>query len=461
MTRLIIVAAGAIGLILFVAFVTARLVRSRAGGLSVRMQIFLALAFVVGAFAFGLGILVLDRIKARANLLGREAALDEARAVAALVSAEMKGRGDSLADVARKLQGEQPEGGTTDLHLTLFDATGRAVFSSGRSADEDGTVAVTLPITLQGKAVGSVRVVKPTLVIRKTLADFAPTILIISLLLGALAAGSAVLISRTIATPIEELTNFAERVSAGDRRAPPPPGHGREVKRLSEAIDSMRRELQGRPFVETFAADLSHELKNPVAAIRASAEVLCDGASDEPEQAAHFLARILESTERIEELLGGLLSLARLEARGVESGTTVDLRVVAGRVIDTAQKAGAQVELESKGQAQVHGDATWLALALENLVDNARVHGDPNQPIHIALDREDDEVICAVTNPGQVSPHVYKRIFRRFVTTRANQGGTGLGLAIVRAVAEAHGGRAECIHPGPPSVEFHITLPAA
>ena len=66
-----------------------------------------------------------------------------------------------------------------------------------------------------------------------------------------------------------------------------------------------------------------------------------------------------------------------------------------------------------------------------------------------------------VANQGSVAKHMQGRLFRRFVTTRAASGGTGLGLAIVRAVAEAHGGRAELARPGPPEVEFRITLPAA
>jgi two-component system sensor histidine kinase CreC len=70
-------------------------------------------------------------------------------------------------------------------------------------------------------------------------------------------------------------------------------------------------------------------------------------------------------------------------------------------------------------------------------------------------------VTITVKNEGQVGRHVEKRLFRRFVTTRADRGGTGLGLAIVRAIAEAHSGSAECTSKGPPEVEFKITLPAA
>ena len=171
------------------------------------------------------------------------------------------------------------------------------------------------PILTRGAVAGSARVVKPTVVMRRLLEDFAPTVLVISLVLGAAAAAAAVLIGRAIARPIEKLTAFAEKVSAGERVAAPLEPAGREVTRLNRSIDSMRRQLQGRPFVETFAADLSHELKNPVAAIRASAEVLEEGAIDEPEEARRFVARIREATERIERLLGDLLSLARIEGR--------------------------------------------------------------------------------------------------------------------------------------------------
>ena len=414
MIRLCIVAAGAIGLIVFVAFVAVRLIRSRTSGMSIRMQFFIALALIVGAFAFGLGVLVLDRVKARANLLGREAALDEAKAVAALVATDMKASGASLETVARKLETGRPSADDPELHLTLLDASDRPVFARGRPPNEDGTVSVTVPIMVGDRAVGSVRVVKPTLTIRHTLADFAPTVLIISLILGAVAAGAAARLGSTIARPIEELINFAERVSAGERRAPPPPAHGREVKRLSASLDSMRRELQGRPFVEAFAADLSHELKNPVAAIRASAEVLRDGAAAEPEEAQRFLARILESTGRIEGLLGDLLSLARLEARGIDDAVELDLREPAEGAASTARERGAAGELRVQGNVAVRGNAAWLVRAIENLLDNARIHGKPEELIRLSVVRQGDEVVCRVSNGGEVDRHVYKRIFRRF-----------------------------------------------
>jgi signal transduction histidine kinase len=233
------------------------------------------------------------------------------------------------------------------------------------------------------------------------------------------------------------------------------------VKRLTKAIDSMRRELEGRPFLETFAADLSHELKNPVAAVRASAEILEEGALAEPDEARRFVGRIREAVARIEVLLHEILSLARIEARGVEEFDQIDLGGLARAAADAAKDRGAAIQLSLEGEAPVRGQSQWLSRAIGNLLDNALIHGQPHQPVRVVLRREGGRVSLSVVSAGAVAGHVQPRLFRRFVTTRHAQGGTGLGLAIVRAVAEAHGGRAELVRSGPPEVEFRLTLPGA
>lgn len=466
MIRLLVTASSAVALILFVAFVVSRLLRSRSRGFSIRMQFFLALASIVGAFALGLGLLVLDRLEARTTLIAEDAARDEAEAIAALVIHEMEARAVPLDQVwPRYAALRGPLAGKIERGLSLLDQAGREVFQSGLAPTEPSTVFVSAPIVVRGEGVGSVRVVKRTIVIRRALSDMAPFILTVSIVLGLTAALAADLIGRRIARPIEALTDFACRVSEGERRAVPPPhAYGREVQSLTVAIDSMRRQLEGRPFVETFAADLSHELKNPVAAIRASAEVLADGALDEPEEAARFVARIREATTRIEALLGDLLSLARIEARGLEGAAVVDLGELAEAAAARARERGGgaiRVEVVVEPSARVRGDAQWLARAVDNLLENARLHAGPAGSIEVRVARREDHVTFTVKNDGEIGKHVQKRLFRRFVTTRADRGGTGLGLAIVRAIAEAHSGSAECASPGPPSVEFRVHLPAA
>ncbi|HVR18869.1 MAG TPA: ATP-binding protein, partial [Polyangiaceae bacterium] len=459
MIRLIAVAVSAILLILFVAFVVSRLVRTRSRGMSIRMQVFLALAVIVGAFAFGLGVMVIDRIEARAVRLAMQAAADEAAAIAGIVAGELDRTGGRIEDIAKRLELERARG--ADLRMELLDAGGRRLFPRAATAEATGTVDVVAPVVVAGRAVGKVRVIKPTVVMGGLLADFAPTILVISLVLGAAAALAAAWIGRAIAAPIEALSDFSERVSAGELGAAPPAVQGRELMHLSRSLDSMRRQLQGRPFVEAFAQDLSHELKNPVAASRASAEVLEESALDEPAEARRFVKRIREATARIERLLGELLSLARIEARGAETFEPVDVSKLAERALEALDEGRSRVTLDAGSSALVRGDENWLVRAISNLLDNALVFSEPGTSIEIAVRRDEGVVRVSVRSAGSVPVAIRPRLFRRFVTARPERGGTGLGLAIVRAVAEAHGGRAEIAHAGPPTVEFRLLLPVA
>src|SRR5207244_369625 len=173
------------------------------------------------------------------------------------------------------------------------------------------------------------------------------------------------------------------------------------VRALTHALEQMRHELEERHALETFVADLSHELKNPVAAIRASAEVLTEGAADEPETARRFALRIRESADKLQQLTQDLLSLAGQAAAGGGGGQV--------RVAADAQGVTATVRDEGTG----------------------------------------------------VDPAIRERLFERFSTTRHGEGGTGLGLAIVRAVAELHGGTASLRESGPQGSVFSLTLPRA
>lgn len=474
MMRLLVTAASSVGLILFVALVATRLVRSRRRGLSVRMQIFLALASIVLAFALGLGLLVVDRVEARAKNLALAAAADEARAVAAILQSELDRSGASFATLAADLghwqvgRSASPVG---QMGLELLRPDGTLVFPrDGTSrAREPGAVFVDAKVGSKDRPSGIVRVVKPTIVVEEMLADFAPTVLAISLLLGAAAAVAAAWIGRAIAEPIEALSDFGERVASGQPTAVPARAAGREVARLVRSIDAMRRELEGRPFVETFAADLSHELKNPVAAIRASAEVLQEGALHEPEQAEKFVRRIREATERIERLLAELLRLAQLEAQGAGDLEQLDLVTLVREAVQALPggqpsegPAGERrVEIVAEKEPLVRGHRMWISRAISNLAENALIHSRAGSKVQITIGVSRQKAIVRVENEGGVAAHVQKNLFRRFVTTRGDKGGTGLGLAIVRAVAEAHSGQVELVSAGPPRVSFELRLPVA
>lgn len=466
--RLVVVASAAIGLILLVAFITTRLVRARGRGLSIRLQVFIALASIVGAFAFGLGLMVLDRIDARTARFARLAATEQAELVATLMGAELDGQRE-LWHVAGRLP--PPQRGGPLEGVEVYDHDGRRLYSGRPSAaapritPKSGEASISVEAAIERAApsgryvAGVVRVTKTTLQLEALLKDFAPTVLVISLVLGAAAALAAAWIGHTIAGPIEALSRFSQRVADGDHRvAAPAVFAGREVRRLAHSLDSMRRQLEGRPFVETFAADLSHELKNPVAAIRASAELLDESALEEPEEARRFVGRIREAVDRIERLLGELLSLAQIEARGVSQFPHLKIAELvesAIRGLDCSRR----VSIELDRDLRVRGDRMWLTRALSNLIDNALTHG--HGDVRVLLARSQGDVLVCVSNRGEIRQHTRDRVFGRFVTTRADKGGTGLGLAIVRAVAEAHRGQVELANWGPERVEFQLRLPPA
>ncbi len=282
------------------------------------------------------------------------------------------------------------------------------------------------------------------------LRETGPKMALLFALLAVAAAGAAFALGRAVAHPIEGLTHAAEAIARGERHAVLPPPVGREVRRLSAAFESMRRALEDRHAMERFVADLSHELKNPVSAIRAATEVLQEGAAEDAEARPRFLARIDEASRRLEALLQDLLELARLEARGPEPerGAVAFDEVVQraiGNAAGSLEEKQIRVEVELAA-CRMRGDARWLQRAVENLLSNAIRYSPEGGVVEVALRLEDAHAVLTVRDHGAGVPRAMEpRLFHRFVTDRREAGQTGLGLAIVRSVAELHGGDAQLL----------------
>jgi len=449
---------------LFAAFLLWRLWRSVRHGLSIRMQVFMAMATVSGGFAALLGLLAVQRLELRAARLLGEVSREEAALLSSVIA--LSGRSpQELAQVPslEQLADVHPGG----LRIELLDPTGRLLVASG-SPIPQRPIEQALLRSMDGTVLGAVRVSRESLGFRQILREVASRAALLTLLLVLATASAAALIGRAIASPIERLTQAASRIAQGERQAVLPPPFGREVRTLTHAVESMRRELEGRHLAEKLAADLSHELKNPVAAIRAAAEVLADGALDEPETARRFVARIAEATHRLQGILNNLLMLTRLQARGVVR-EPVDMAELTRQSLEAhaAQAAHRRIELHSElpTELMVPGDEPWLRRAVDNLIDNAIAFADATAAtapqVTVRLRHEPERAVLEVVNRGPgISPDIRNRLFERFVTTRRDTGGSGLGLAIVAAVAEQHGGRVEVKDPGPPETHFRLTLPA-
>jgi two-component system phosphate regulon sensor histidine kinase PhoR len=219
-----------------------------------------------------------------------------------------------------------------------------------------------------------------------------------------------------------------------------------------------------------FVANVSHELKSPLAAIRGYAETLADGALDDPPAARRFTARILEQCRRLQALLEDLLTLSRLEgAEGASERQRVELGDLARRGVELLAGAAAErrVELAVEGDAvTVHGDADALERMVLNLLDNALKYNRPGGAVRVRVAGGDREALLEVRDtgigiPADALPRIFERFYRVDKGRSRDEGGTGLGLAIVKHVAQQHGGRVEVESALGEGSAFRVRLPLA
>jgi two-component system phosphate regulon sensor histidine kinase PhoR len=219
---------------------------------------------------------------------------------------------------------------------------------------------------------------------------------------------------------------------------------GRIVVTMTDITQRRRLEVLRRDFV----ANASHELKTPVAAVRALAETLLTALPDDPEAGRRFAERIGREAERLDLLTRDLLDLSRVE-RGALDVEPVDLvglvKEVVGGYADRAEERRIKLSTEVEPGVALRGDRAQLGLLLSNLIDNALRYTPAKGAVCVRLNAAESRAVLQVHDTGQGIPAgELSRVFERFYRVdkaRARQtGGTGLGLAIVRHVAEAHGG---------------------
>lgn len=241
--------------------------------------------------------------------------------------------------------------------------------------------------------------------------------------------------------PVAAIRSGLAAVTASelDRRVPDP-GGADEIAQLARTVnDTLDRLERSDARQRQFTADASHELRNPLAAVRSRLEVAL--AMERPDRAS--VAAALADTERLQRIAADLLLLARLDGGPAPRPEPVDLALLAAE--DAARRPAPRVPLRLEAPAPVpaYGDAARLERALANLVDNALRYARGGVVVR-ALTR-DGWAVLEVADDGPGIPEADRvRIFERFVRLDADRGrasgGTGLGLAIAHEIARAHGG---------------------
>jgi two-component system sensor histidine kinase ChvG len=246
----------------------------------------------------------------------------------------------------------------------------------------------------------------------------------------------------TISRPLSRLSRAAQRIARGEREVPVPLEGSGEIRELSESFAKMTRELDIRMrYISDFAADVAHEFKSPLTSIRGAAELLGEGAAEDPEARQRFLRNIELDVQRLDRLVSRLLELSRIEA-SIDGKVRVDLVPLVHDVARRASTPEVAVRvLRAPESLHVPARAADVITALLNLCDNAVRFSPPGSEVCLSVDATPHSAQVRVCDHGPGVPEAHRaRIFDRFYTTDADRDGTGLGLAIASAVAVAHGG---------------------
>lgn len=265
------------------------------------------------------------------------------------------------------------------------------------------------------------------------------------------AAVLAVVVAATISRPIRRLR--AEAATLVDRR-----GRLRgtfsgsdkldEVGDLARSLEALSRRVDEHlRFVESFAADVSHEFKNPLASIRNAAEMLAD--SESPEDRERFLDMVQSEIARMEHLLAAVREITVIDTElEEEPRRRGDLSELLRSVIEGARirsRGRVQLEADLEERVRISGAPERLTQVFENLLSNAVSFSPPGGTVRVELLSTDGEAVVHVDDQGPGVPAEHRsRIFDRFFSfrPRSEKGDrhSGLGLAIARAIVEGHEG---------------------
>jgi two-component system, OmpR family, sensor histidine kinase ChvG len=328
-----------------------------------------------------------------------------------------------------------------------------------------------IPVRDRGTVSGVVVASQSTM--RILLALYAIRLRIFEIVLGSLVV-AALLTALAAATIVRPLTRLRRRAAQlAERRGPLPavyPGATRkdEIGDLARALGELSRRTNDHvTLLQTFSADVSHELKNPLAAIRTAAEMMSD--AETAEQRVRFRDLMVRDVARLERLVSGLRDVARVEGQ-IEADVTepVDLDALLSDLVAAAGAAappGIRLELASNAPGlRVVASQDRLAQVFQNLLDNATSFSAPDSTISVTLRESSRQAVVTVDDGGPGIPEAHMdRIFARFFTYRpedARREHVGLGLAIAKQIIESYNGTIVARNLPNGGARFEVQLPA-
>ncbi len=319
------------------------------------------------------------------------------------------------------------------------------------SRHADVRVFVAVPIVKDGEVLGAVVLSRTPREEWQTFWQMAPRLTAGALVALLLTTALAIFAGWRASRSLKGLASASERIAAGqlgtdDTFAEAQDSRIQETALLGGAMALMASRLRARlTYISEFAGNVSHEFKTPVSSLRGTIELLRDDEAMPPDQRARFLENALADLDRLSNLVGGLLRLARAEEGGAREPVGLDALV--------EEVLHRHPGIPVRGSAgEVSGVREQLDTLVKNLVENAVRHGGPNVRVERWRTPSTAGVTVEDDGPG-IDPAHLPALFGRFYTTDRARGGTGLGLALVKAIAEAHQGGVS-VHSEPGCTRF-------
>ncbi|WP_348946169.1 two-component system sensor histidine kinase CreC [Chitinibacter sp. FCG-7] len=356
-------------------------------------------------------------------------------------------RGIVLLDSERKAVG-QDYSQWRDVVRTLRGEYGARTTLADPNNPLSTVMHVAAPIKNGDQIIGVVTVSRPNLAMQPYIerSERKLSRIVIAVILAGLIAGA--LFSWWLSRGITQLTDFARDVSAGKPAPVPRFIANRELTSLASALGAMRDELDGKAYIENYVHELTHELKSPLAGIRASAEILQDelAAADR----LRFLQHIDAEVVRMQKIVDYLLQLASLEARHeLHDAQALDLAALIRTQIEALHSQLGTRQISWTGDWEPEAPLIWgegflLGQAVRNILQNAIDFTQRDGKIEINILRLGNELQLNIINDGEPIPdYALGRLFERFYSLPRGNGqkSTGLGLVLTRAIVQLHGGQ--------------------
>jgi two-component system sensor histidine kinase CreC len=345
-----------------------------------------------------------------------------------------------------------------DVALTLQGKYGARSTQEWLQGELTSVMYVAAPIKVGARIIGVVTVSKPSTTVAPYIARSQTRLGLIAGIIIVLGIGGGAVFSWLLGRELQRLREHAEALSKGHTTPLLPNKLGsRELRYLGEAMDAMRRELDGKNYIEHYVQSLTHELKTPLASIKASSELLTQADSLNTAQISQLHQLIHQQSQRLQTTIDAILRLATLEADDQLNAETITLADLLPELTASftlpLQGKGCRLQIE-QDIVSLWGERALLVMALNNLLANALAFADRDSVILLSFKQQaPEQAHISVTNQGPPIPdYALARVCERFYSLPRPDGSgksTGLGLNFVAAIARRHGAQLSLLNQPP------------